>query len=112
MLTLALALTLGINVELDLGALIRHHDQPAPSVTCGIKTVGYRFSGQPGQKFRYAGETWTVPTDGYIELIADARRTTYSYEGRSLPLEVWPMDQFSFRRVPLPSLTSSNEKEN
>ena len=113
MLILAAALTLGINVELDLGSLIRHHDRPAPKVTCGIKTVGYRFSGTPGQTFRYAGETWTVPNEGFIELIADARRTTYSYDGRTLPLEVWPLDQFSFRRVPLPSpaVDAAQEKE-
>lgn len=112
MLILAAALTLGINVELDLRALVRHHDRRSPKVTCGIRTVGYRFMGQPGQQFRYAGDTWTVPADGYIELIADARRTTYSYEGRTLPLEVWPLDQFSFRRVPLPqTMTDPIEKE-
>ncbi|HEX7807197.1 MAG TPA: hypothetical protein VF608_00665, partial [Thermoanaerobaculia bacterium] len=48
-----------------------------------------------------------------FELIADARRTTYSYDGRTLPLEVWPLDQFSFRRVPLPSpaVDAAQEKE-
>jgi hypothetical protein len=113
MLILAAALTLGINIELDLGALIRHHDRPVPKVTCGIKTVGYRFMGKPGQQFRYAGDTWTVPNEGWIELIADARRTTYSFDGRTLPLEVWPLDPFSFRRVPLPASSNANlEKEN
>ncbi|HYR30177.1 MAG TPA: hypothetical protein VEU30_17050, partial [Thermoanaerobaculia bacterium] len=74
-----------------------------PKVTCNIATVGYRFVGKPGQQFRYAGESWTVPDEGTIELIAHPRRTTYGINGKSLPLEVWPRDQFGFREVPLPS---------
>jgi hypothetical protein len=111
MLILAAALTLGINIEIDLGALIRRHELREPKVTCGIHTVGYRFIGKPGQQFRYAGETWTLPREGFIELIADARRRTYSFEGRTLPLDVWPMDQFSFRQVPLPSPPPAVEQE-
>jgi hypothetical protein len=104
MILLAVALTASINIELDLGALLHRASQKtAPAVTCGISTVGYRFSGKPGQEFRYAGDTYEVPAEGWVELIADKRRTTYSYGSRSLPLEVWPKNQFGFREVPLPS---------
>jgi hypothetical protein len=105
MLLLAAAvLTTSINVEIDLGALLGRAKQvQEPTVTCNISTVGYRFVGKPGQQFRYAGETWTVPGEGSIELIAHPRRTSYAIDGKSLPLEVWPRDQFGFREVPLPS---------
>lgn len=107
MILLATILTASISVELDLGALLRKNTVKEPSVTCGISTVGYRFSGKPGQQFRYAGDTYEVPVEGWVELIADKRRTTYSYDGRSLPLEVWPKNQFGFREVPLPSDSAS-----
>lgn len=112
MVLLAAMLSASINVEIDLRALVGRANkvQNNPAVTCGISTVGYRFTGTPGQQFRYAGETWTVPAEGSIELIAHPRRTTYAVGGRSLPLEVWPRDQFGFRDVPLPS--PSTEKEN
>ena len=106
MLLLAVALSASINVEIDLGSLVRRANSvQAPSATCGISTVGYRFVGTAGQEFRYAGTTYTVPEEGSIELIATPRRTTYAINGRSLPLEVWPRDQFGFREVPLPSPT-------
>ena len=74
-----------------------------PQATCGITTVGYRFRGTPGQEFRYAGDTYSIPAEGTIELIADRRKTSYLIAGRTLPLDVWPRDQFGFREVPLPS---------
>lgn len=103
MLLLATVLTASINIDIDLSALLRRHAQKEPQVTCGISTVGYRFTGKPGQEFRYAGDTYEIPVEGWVELIADKRRTTYSIEGRTLPLEVWPRNQFGFREVPLPS---------
>jgi hypothetical protein len=100
MLILAAVLTASIN--LDLTMLIRRARQE-PVVTCGIVTVGYRFRGKPGQEFRYAGDTYEIPEEGWVELIADRRRTTYAIRGRSLPLDVWPRDPFGFRDIPLPS---------
>jgi hypothetical protein len=108
MILLAAALTASINVEIDLSALVRRGKAQEPVVSCGIETVGYRFVGKPGQQFRYAGETYTVPGEGSIELIATRRRTTtYAYEGRSLPLDVWPRDQFGLREVPLPPVNQN-----
>ncbi|HEX8172473.1 MAG TPA: hypothetical protein VF824_18200 [Thermoanaerobaculia bacterium] len=98
----AAALTLAIQLDLDLTGFLKKAEQ-APSVTCGITTVGYRFSGVPGQEFRYAGDTYVIPGEGSIELIAERRKTTYHIADKSLPLDVWPLDQFGFRTVPLPS---------
>ena len=112
MLIAALALTAAINIEIDLNALLARGQRPtAPEVTCGITTVGYRFVGRPGQEFRYAGDTYRMPKEGAIELIADRRNTTYRINDRSLPLDVWPLDQFGFREVPLPIADAQMEKE-
>jgi hypothetical protein len=100
---LAMALTASINVDIDLSRLVRKAQTAAPQVTCGITTVGYRFRGTAGQQFRYAGDTYKVGPEGWVELIADRKRSTYAINGRTLPLDVWPKDQFGFRDVPLPS---------
>ena len=103
MFILAAVLTASMNVDLNLAALIRRTQVKEPTVTCGIHTVGYRFRGKPGQKFRYAGDTYEIPEEGWVELIADRRRTTYTIGARSLPLNVWPRDPFGFRDVPMPT---------
>lgn len=104
MLIAAAALTLALNLEIDFTALMKKaRKAEVRGLVCGIKTVGYRFVGQPGQTFRYEGDEYVVPAGGAIELIA-SRRPAAEYEanGRALPLEVWPIDQFGFRTVPLP----------
>lgn len=107
MLMLAVVLTASMNIDLDLTSLIRRSQTREPSVTCGIVTVGYRFRGKPGQEFRYAGDSYEIPEEGWVELIADRRRTTYAISGRTLPLDVWPRDPFGFRDIPLPSPIAS-----
>lgn len=107
MILAAATLTAAIALEIDLGALVQWHRTRAPKVTCGIRTVGYRFSGKPGQTFRYAGDTYTIPAEGWIELIADRHKTTYSIQNQTLPLDGFPLNQFGFGEVPLPE-----EKEN
>jgi hypothetical protein len=109
MLVLAAVLTASISVDVNLVALIRRTQLKEPAVTCGIVTVGYRFRGKPGQEFRYAGDKYEIPQEGWVELIADRRRTTYAIQGRSLPLDVWPRDPFGFRDIPLPSPITSNK---
>ena len=110
MLTLAAAvLTASMSIDIDLTALLRRGQSQTPQATCGITTVGYRFRGKPGQEFRYAGDSYEIPQEGWVELIADRRRTTYAIHGRSLPLDVWPRDPFGFRDIPLPSPITSNE---
>ena len=109
MLVLAVVLTASMNVDLNLASLIKRSQKSEPAVTCGIVTVGYRFRGKPGQEFRYAGDTYEIPKEGWVELIADRRRTSYAINGRSLPLDVWPRDPFGFRDIPLPSPLTANE---
>jgi len=112
MLLAAATLTAAITLEIDLGSLINAHRMREPKVTCGIRTVGYRFSGKPGQQFRYAGDTYTIPEEGWIELIADKRNTTYRINNETLSLDGFPLNQFSFGEVSLPSpQTSIAEKE-
>lgn len=107
----AAILTASMSVDLDLTALIARSQVKEPTVTCGIVTVGYRFRGKPGQEFRYAGDKYEVPEEGWVELIADKRRTTYAINGRSLPLDVWPRDPFGFREIPLPTPTTDSNHE-
>jgi hypothetical protein len=104
MLILVAALTL----KLDLGSLL--HRTPLPQVTakngprveCNIKTVSYRFQGQPGTSFRYDGETFTVPPSGEIELLASKNATDYLIGGKTLPLDVFAADEFGARTIPMP----------
>ncbi|HET7435103.1 MAG TPA: hypothetical protein VFN10_10385 [Thermoanaerobaculia bacterium] len=100
-----LALIAALSISLDLGALTRHKTVDVPSVTCGIKTVSYRFLGEPGQRFRYDGETFVMPAAGWIELIAERGVSEYQYDNHALPLDVWPRDTFGMRTVPLPKTT-------
>jgi len=95
----AVVLTASITVDIDLGRLFRAHAQRAPQVTCGISTVGYRFIGKAGQRFQYAGDSYVIPAEGWIELIADRRHTKYVVDGKSLPADDSPRDQFGFRDV-------------
>lgn len=103
---LAAALTLGINLEIDLGRLLNRHDKKKdPEVTCGIKVVGYHIAGRPGQKFGYARQTFTIPREGFVEVIALPRVTHYVVGGRKLPLDdgTSALDGFSFRWITLPA---------
>ena len=104
MLITAAALTLSISLEIDFTSLMkRARKAEVRGLTCGIKTVGYRFVGTPGQRFRYEGDEYVVPAGGTIELIADRHPSSeYTANGAVLPLDVWPIDQFGFRTVPLP----------
>lgn len=94
----------GFVVELDLGPLLartvgrfRHRND------CNIAIVGYRFRGEPGQQFVYAGETFTVDRDGAIELIADRRRTTFTLTRGGQQIEIESAsDQFGFQEATLP----------
>ncbi|MBV8517215.1 MAG: hypothetical protein JO197_07410 [Acidobacteria bacterium] len=102
MILTAAALTLAIQFELDLTALVRRGELQQPVVRCGISTVGYHFNGRPGQQFVYAGERFEIPEEGWIELLADRRHHTYVVDGRELQLDAGALDAFSFRHVTLP----------
>jgi hypothetical protein len=110
----AALLVLGINVEIDLGGLFKAHKQRAPQAACGIRVVGYHFTGQPGQRFEYAGEMFTIPRQGYVELISEPRVKSYSFEGKKLLLDSGDasLDVFSFRWIALPSSTIEGGNRN
>lgn len=94
-----------LTLRLDLGALLQRANAAPPqvkSLTCHISTVSYRFVGEPGSEFRYAGERYVVPREGSIEVLAAKGETEYEVVGGRRPLEVWPRDEFGTRTVPLP----------
>jgi hypothetical protein len=95
----AFALTINLSAHLH-----RRHPTESPPVTCGISTTFIVFSGQPGTTFQYGNPkaTYTIPRSGSIEILADRGVDTYEVNGRSLPLGVWPADEFSARHVPVP----------
>ena len=87
---------------ISLVALLSRRPASQPVVTCHAGTVSYRFVGAPGTTFRYMGETYSVPKSGAIELIGHGGDREYQFAERTLPLEVWPIDEFGTRTVPLP----------
>jgi hypothetical protein len=87
---------------ITLAALLSRRPMAEPVVTCHKGTVAYKFVGAPGTKFNYMGETYSVPQRGWIELIRDGGDTTYQIAQKTLELDVWPIDEFGTRTVPLP----------
>lgn len=85
---------------LGLSAILH---RPAPRATCQPGAVSYKFVGAAGTQFTYTGKQYTVPPRGWIELIGHGSKSQYSVNGRQLPLDVWPMDEFGMRTVPLPT---------
>ena len=83
-------------------ALLSRRPIAEPVVTCHKGTVSYKFVGAPGTTFRYMGESYSVPKSGSIELIGHGGDKDYQFADRQLPLEVWPIDAFGTRTVPLP----------
>jgi hypothetical protein len=90
-------------------ALTLQRPYAEPKVTCRSGAVSYKFVGVPGTLFRYGGEDYTVPPRGWIELISDGPDSKYTARGRELPLDVWPIDEFGRRTVPLPKPQLSSQ---
>ena len=86
-------------------------NRPAPTVTCQSGAVSYKFVGAPGTTFNYMDKPYTVGPRGWIELIGHGPASKYSANGRDLPLDVWPMDDFGMRTVPLPQPQTSSKEE-
>jgi hypothetical protein len=85
---------------ITLAALLHH--APAPMPVCHTGTVSYRFTGAPGATFTYGGTRYLVPASGWIELLsADGDKAYLAANGRTLPLDVWPIDAFGTRTVPV-----------
>jgi len=85
---------------ITLAALL--HGSPAPAVHCQKGTVSYKFVGSPGTTFTYGGTKYSVPASGWIELLSERDGKGYlAASGRTLPVDVWPIDTFGTRTVPL-----------
>lgn len=97
-----------ILAALSLAAILH---RPAPAVTCTSGAVSYKFVGAPGTTFTYMGKPYTVGPRGWIELIGHGAASKYSANGRDLPLDVWPIDEFGTRTVPLPQTQTSSKEE-
>lgn len=92
---------------ITLAALL-HRAPAAPVVVCHTGTVSYKFVGAPGATFSYAGTQYSVPSSGWIELLGEATNKDYlAANGRTLPLDVWPIDGFGTRTVPLQTTQST-----
>jgi hypothetical protein len=86
---------------ITLAALL-HRAPVAPVPVCHSGTVSYRFMGTPGSTFTYGGTQYAVPRSGSIELLSEGADKGYlAANGRTLPLDVWPIDGFGTRTVPL-----------
>ena len=95
---------------ITLAALL--HGSPAPVVTCHTGTVSYKFVGTAGATFAYGGTTYSVPASGWIELVSERNDKAYrAANGRTLPLDVWPMDAFGTRTVPLQEVTTPSASD-
>lgn len=90
---------------ITLAALL--HGTPAPAVTCHSGTVSYKFVGAPGATFVYAGARYAIPASGWIELLS-GDKVYLAANGRTLPLDVWPIDAFGTRTVPLQEVSDSS----
>lgn len=90
--------TVSVSVDIDLtSVLARHFSNP-----CVGSIVGYRFKGEPGQTFGYAGEVFSVyPGERFVELIADRKRRAFVIRGQHIPLGD-EVDQFGFVEAELP----------
>src|SRR4051794_22563652 len=88
---------------ITLAALL--HQAPAPVVTCTSGTVSYKFVGIPGATFVYSGARYAIPASGWIELLSE-QKVYVAANGRTLPLDVWPIDAFGTRTVPVQTIQS------
>ena len=96
-----------IIAAISLAAILH---RPAPTVTCQSGAVSYKFVGAPGTQFTYSGKQYSVPPRGWIELIGHGASSTYAANGRPLPLDVWPIDDFGTRSVRLPQPQASSKE--
>jgi len=96
---------------ITLAALLHH--TPTAAVVCHTGTVSYKFVGAPGATFTYAGAKYSVPKNGSIELLSEREDHAYlAANGRRLPLDVWPIDAFGTRTVPLQDATAVPTSQN
>jgi hypothetical protein len=92
-----------IDGAINLDFLAGRAPRRQPPAECRITIVGFRFRGQPGQVFEYAGERFEIDAERYVEVIAHRRRMTYMINGVQVPLKSAPTDPFGFVDAELPA---------
>jgi hypothetical protein len=109
--TLEYVAAMNILHAITLAAFLHH--SPVPMPVCHAGTVSYKFTGTPGANFVYAGDRYSIPASGWIELLS-SEKVYLAANGRALPLDVWPIDAFGTRTVPLQAVpeTSPNSPGN
>jgi len=109
--TLEYVAAMNILHAITLAAFLHH--SPAPIPVCHSGTVSYKFVGTPGATFVYAGDRYSIPASGWVELLS-SEKVYLAANGRTLPLDVWPIDAFGTRTVPLQAVpeTSPNASAN
>jgi hypothetical protein len=94
---------LAIHLTFDLGPKpAGSRSSKPPVVTCHKGAVSYKFVGTPGTKFVYAGDAYTLPIEGWIEIVSDPKASDYLLAGNKLPVDVGPLDAFGTRTVTVP----------
>lgn len=97
-----------VAASLNVATLVHRAAAPiAGEQHCHIRVVSHKFVGTPGTAFTYDGETFVIPPAGSIELIASKRAVSYELYGRSLPLNVFPLDDFGTETVRVPEVFTS-----
>ena len=99
LLTIAAA---ALGLHLDLTSLFSKKSAD-PVVTCHGAVVSYRFTGAPGTKFEYEGDTYVMPPAGTIELVATKKATGVMANGQLVSLASGPVDDFGTRTVLIPN---------
>ncbi|HXH92933.1 MAG TPA: hypothetical protein VNN25_15225 [Thermoanaerobaculia bacterium] len=109
--TLEYVAAMNILHAITLAAFLHH--SPAPIPVCHSGTVSYKFVGTPGATFVYAGDRYSIHASGWVELLS-SEKIYLAANGRTLPLDVWPIDAFGTRTVPLQAVpeTSPNSPAN
>lgn len=104
-------LILATALVINLGTLFGHQPQPvAPTPTCHIRVVSHKFIGAPSTPFTYAGEQFMIPNTGWIELISEKGADSYVFNGRTLPLNVFPLDQFGAETIHIPRASAVRDR--
>ena len=71
----------------------------APSALVGLFKAGYA---EIEAQVAHDGAKYTVPTSGSIELIASKKATEADFAGNHVSLDLFPIDEFGARTIPLP----------
>jgi hypothetical protein len=93
--------------QLHFASFFHRVSVPAPTTSCRIDTVSYKFVGAPGTEFVYEGKKYSIPDTGAIELLADKKVEDFVVAGQRTRLDLFPKDAFGTRTVTLAPIVAS-----